>query len=118
MYMGNMARKSRSMAGGSDSSCEAAAGHDGGVQAGRDLRREVCELCGDLYTVAAGEREITGLCPACRREAVRVCPYCERPYRTDAWPHDLCPECYEEQEWRQGAEGEQYEEDFDRLEDY
>jgi hypothetical protein len=118
MYRGNMARKSRSMAGAGVSSCGTTVGDDGRIRGGESVRREVCEICGDLYAVTAGDEEIGGLCPACRRKAVRICPYCERPYRTDAWPHDLCPECYEEQEWRQGAEGDEFEDNFDRLDDY
>jgi len=117
MYMGNMARKSRSMA-GDGVSCGTTAGVDGCVQGREHIRREVCDLCGDQYVVTAGEGENTGLCPACRRKAVRICPYCERPYRTDTWPHDLCPECYEEQEWRQSCDGDEYDDSFDRLEDY
>ncbi|MDK2975475.1 MAG: hypothetical protein PWP08_1846 [Methanofollis sp.] len=115
--MGNMARKSRAMGDDSLSSSGVAVGDDGCTLRGGRLRREVCDLCGDRYAVTDGEKDV-GLCPACRRETVRVCPYCERSYRTDAWPHDLCPECYEEQEWHRGCGGDEYEDNFDRLEDY
>lgn len=118
MYTGNMAGKSRSASGEGTSLRKTANKKSNGVQNKEHRRRRLCELCGEPYVPADEEEETLGLCPACRREAVRICPYCERPYRTDKWPHDLCPECYEEQEWQSGCGGEEEEDRFDCLEDY
>ncbi|MBP2147121.1 putative amidophosphoribosyltransferase [Methanofollis sp. W23] len=58
-------------------------------------------------------------CPACRRAYTRICPYCERTFRTDTWPHEVCPECYEDDLWQGGEDpADEYEDELDRLEDY
>lgn len=88
---------------------------DSGHGAGRRVR---CELCGELFVPRSDDEVGSSLCPECRRTAVRICPYCERPYRTDRWPHDLCPDCYEEQEWRCDSADDEYEDEFDSLDAY
>ncbi|QSZ67771.1 hypothetical protein RJ40_09785 [Methanofollis aquaemaris] len=80
--------------------------------------RACCDLCGEWFIPHSREEEERGLCPVCRRAYIRICPYCERPFRTDTWPHEVCPECYEDDLWRGDGPVDEYEDELDCLEDY
>ncbi|TAJ43412.1 hypothetical protein [Methanofollis fontis] len=118
MYMENMPKKKHSSSGDAAGPCGMVSDPPiGDLHAPRGRRR--CDLCGEWYLPDSSSDQNADLCPVCRRTSVRICPYCERPFRTDAWLHDICPECYDEQEWRQcGGRGDEGEEDFDSLDGY
>ncbi|WP_300165128.1 hypothetical protein [Methanofollis sp.] len=113
-----MPRKARTTDGDGLSACGCEAAGGCGSHRQPAKRQVQCELCGESFTPRSDDDEGSSLCPECRRAYVRICPYCERPYRTDRWPQDLCPECYEDQDWRRDDAGDGYEDEFDRLDAY